>query len=227
MFLLSVFFGLTFSLARGGRLSNLANLPVRVAWLPLFGFGLQAVLVMFPPEGWEAVLTHAPLIIGFSYLVLVAFLFINRKLPGVKLLLIGAALNFSVIIANEGRMPVTMQSLERSGHVERIVALDELLVVRGSKDVVLQPEEISLWFLSDIFGIPERYPFSASFSVGDLLIVVGAFLLVSSGMRQGTLDALKGRGIASGRGKGEIARVSEEVLNVFRICAPNDRSGSH
>jgi hypothetical protein len=223
MFLLTVIFGLAFGLARGGRLSNLPNLPVRVAWLPLLGFGLQAILVMFPPEGWEAVLTHAPLIIGFSYLVLVTFLFINRELPGVKLLLIGAGLNFAVILANGGRMPVTMQSLERSGHVERIVAQDEMLVVRGSKDVVLQPEEIRLWFLSDIFGIPERYPFSASFSVGDVLIVVGAFILVSFGVGRGTQDAFKGRGKTNEWGKGEVTGAIEEVPNVFRICSPNDR----
>jgi hypothetical protein len=215
MFLVVLVLGLVLGLIRGGRMINLLDLPIRFTWLPLVGFGLQVFLVMFPPAGWEGVLTLAPVVVGLSYLTLLAFLLINRLIPGAKLLLIGALLNFAVMLANGGRMPVTAESLQRSGHGDRVVAFQDVLLVRGSKDVVLDQGETKLWFLSDIFGIPERFPFSASYSIGDVFIGAGALVLVFQGVSRGRQDALTGRGKAKGRGMGGFTGMSEEGTNVI------------
>ncbi|WP_408008278.1 DUF5317 family protein [Pseudalkalibacillus sp. A8] len=45
------------------------------------------------------------------YIVGLVFLWVNRKLGfGVQLILVGVLLNFIVIIANDGRMPVSLEA---------------------------------------------------------------------------------------------------------------------
>jgi hypothetical protein len=95
-----------------------------------------------------------------------------------KLILIGALLNLAVILANGGYMPVTRGALARSGHLDLVFVHDEQAFVLGSKDIVLPEAQTRLQLLSDIVGIPEAFPVSATFSVGDLFIMAGAAGLV-------------------------------------------------
>jgi hypothetical protein len=163
---------------RGGRLRNVAELQLRYAWLPLSLFLLQAILVLFPVIESERMWRLGPLVLVSSYAALVAFLFLNRSLPGAKLILLGTALNLSVVLANGGYMPVTPEALQRSGHEDRVVVRGDGVYVLGSKDVVLDLAQTRLWPLSDILGIPKEAPFSASFSLGDVAVALGAFVLV-------------------------------------------------
>jgi hypothetical protein len=158
----------------GGRVWNLAHLSVKHSWIPLLMFALQFEIVLFPQGQSELLFGLRPWVTTATYALLIAFLFVNRRLPGIKLILIGALLNLAVILANGSHMPVTRDSLARSGHLDRIVVHDDQAFVQGSKDIVLSGEEIRLRPLSDFVGIPESFPTSATFSVGDIFIMVGA-----------------------------------------------------
>lgn len=181
-----VFFPIVLGLALGrlrrGRLANLAALPIRHAWLPLLGVGLQLGFVFFSHSNPGVPSSTRVGILLVTYGGLIGFLLLNRGLPGAGYLLVGAILNAAVMAANGGYMPITPEALARSGHEGQIVERQGALFVYGSKDVVLEAEDTRLWFLSDVFGIPEDLPFSATFSLGDVLIGVGGCVLIARGM---------------------------------------------
>lgn len=169
---------------RGGCLLNYTRLRLYATWIPLVMFGLQLGLVSFPVSQNETLDLLRPWITTATYAVLVVFLLANRMLPGFKLILLGSILNIAVILANGGYMPVTHEALQRSGHLDRMVVRGSQVYVTGSKDIVLSREETLLYPLSDVIGIPEALPLSSTFSVGDVIIMFGAFWFVYSTMVQ-------------------------------------------
>ena len=177
-------------LARGGRLGNLNLLRMRYEWLPLILFLVQASLVLFPVTESQVLWNVQALAIVSSYAVLLVFLYLNRSLPGAKLILVGTALNFAVILANGGYMPVAPEALRAAGHEDLIITRGERQYVLGSKDVVLERSQTRLASLSDILVIPEETPLSGSFSIGDIVIAIGAFFLLN--------ETLLGKCIAPG-----------------------------
>lgn len=181
---------------QGGRLDRIAGLSFRGLWIPLLAFGVQFLLVMFPLPGHELLAPWMPVITLGSYLLLLAFLYRNRDVPGVRIILLGTAMNFLVIALNGGYMPVTLDSLTRSGHLDRVVVRGDGQYVYGSKDVVLDPETIRLGSLSDFISIPKPLPFSATYSPGDVVLGLGGIWLVYRTMthdgQQGGLDVHRG-----------------------------------
>lgn len=171
---------------RGGQVRNLANLSVQHAWIPLAMFSLQFGIVLFPQGQSEFFLGLRPWVIIATYALLIAFLCVNRRLPGMNLILLGATLNLAVILANGGYMPVTSEALMRSGHLDKVIVHGEQAYVLGSKDIVLSEEQTRLQPLSDVLGIPEAFPVSATFSVGDIFIMAGATWLVYRLMHWGS-----------------------------------------
>lgn len=172
-----------FSLVKGGRLGNLAKLQIVHEWLPLSLFLVQAGIVLFPiRENREVWSVQAPVIVS-SYAGLLAFLYFNRSLPGVKLILLGGVLNLVVILANGGFMPVSQEALRIAGHENLIVARGNRQFVLGSKDIVLESSKTRLAPLSDIMVIPEDLPLSGSFSVGDVLIAIGVSIFLIKALK--------------------------------------------
>jgi hypothetical protein len=163
---------------RGGQVRNLARFPIQHAWVPLVMISLQISFVLFPQRNGELFITLRPWVNSLTYALLLAFLAVNRRLPGMKLILLGAALNLAVIAANGGFMPVTPEALERSGHLDLIVVHGDAAFVRGSKDIVLPAEEIRLALFSDIISTPEWFPVAATMSIGDIFIMLGSAWLV-------------------------------------------------
>jgi hypothetical protein len=99
-----------------------------------------------------------------------------------KIFGLGLILNFLVIAANGGYMPVLPDNLIRAGLTHRA----ELLQAKGylSNSTVLTGET-RLPFLADVFFAPSWLPFSNVFSIGDVFIGIGAFILVLQTMQGG------------------------------------------
>jgi len=170
------------ALLRGGRLANLTDLTIRWSALPLLALGLQ-VLVLYGPgkEDADPFSVSALLILG-SYALLMVAVWANRHLPGMIWLGLGAALNFLVILVNGGWMPVLAQSLVSAGFIETPSAIDLGQRVWATKDVVMTSQRTHLLWLSDVLVIPKAGIFSAVFSVGDVLMMLGLFRLIQAGM---------------------------------------------
>src|SRR5512146_1856924 len=86
---------------------------LRSTWLVLVGFIPQLIIAYLPathflvPDGVAAASLSASLI------AFLAFVWVNRRLPGMPLLLAGLMLNLVVMAANGGWMPITPETASR------------------------------------------------------------------------------------------------------------------
>src|SRR4051794_14908418 len=94
-------------LARG-RLSALADLPLRRSGLAVAAIALQILIISVIPGAGETFSTWTHIA---SYLLLLAFAFANRRIPGVAIAAGGGLLNFLVITLNGGVMPANPDTL--------------------------------------------------------------------------------------------------------------------
>src|SRR5712692_8613517 len=92
----------------GGRLAKLAEIRFRRLWLLAFGLGMQ-VLIFTVLSGRPTTFREAGYVA--SYLIGVWFLFLNRPVPGLWLIGLGAALNLTAILTNGGVMPAAPSAL--------------------------------------------------------------------------------------------------------------------
>jgi Family of unknown function (DUF5317) len=143
----------------GGRLSALVELRFRRPWLLWAALALQVFLFMPGGPAWPA--AHL-----FSYALAGVFVWHNRHIPYLWLPCLGGLLNLAAITANGGTMPARAAAEAAAG-----------LTATGpaNSSVVAHPH---LAFLGDVFAIPASWPLHNVFSVGDVILVVGAGLLV-------------------------------------------------
>src|SRR5439155_6885760 len=107
-----------------------------------------------------------PLYVITLALILLALL-ANLRARGAWLVLLGAASNFTAIVANAGAMPVLADALRQRGGEAAVLALAQR---RGPfSNVALMGGHTRLPFLGDIFALPAAVPFGNVFSVGDVL----------------------------------------------------------
>ena len=106
----------------------------------------------------------------------------NLHIPGMVWLGLGAALNFLVMLVNGGWMPVLAQSLVTAGFIDTPSAVELGQRVSATKDVVMTSQGTHLLWLSDLFVIPKAGIFSAVFSAGDALMMLGLFRVLQAGM---------------------------------------------
>ena len=171
--------GLIIGFLSGGRLSGLGKLRLR--WLPLVFIALAIQLLIFPLFSSTAIFPFAevPLHI-LSYILLACWIAGNIRTVPVVLLSLGAICNFSVLLANGGFMPSSIAALQKAG----LADLAERLAREGVyANLVLMSDSTRLNFLGDILHLPEWIPFSAAFSIGDLLILLALIWLIVKGMR--------------------------------------------
>jgi hypothetical protein len=152
--------------AAGGRLSALEEVQLRWVWLVVVAFALQVVLVTLMPEG-DMTLHRVAHVMTYA----LAGACVVRNLAELRFLWVvalGGVLNFVAIAANGGVMPASRGALETAG----------LSVQSGSfanSDLV---EGANLWFLGDVFAIPAGWPGANVFSAGDVLMLLGALLVL-------------------------------------------------
>lgn len=169
-------------MAVGGRVSNLAQMKIKWGWLAPLAFFLQACLIFVPGEVAGGLLSSRALILILSNGLLFVVVWHNRRLPGVKLIGLGLLLNLIVMVMNGGFMPITPEALVRTGYDGNVPRLETGYLVGRTKNVVIEPGEARLWFLSDILVIPRPFPIPSAMSVGDLFIVGGIFLFLRHSM---------------------------------------------
>jgi hypothetical protein len=161
--------GLLVGLARGGRVGNLAELRFEWAWLALAG--LVAQVVLFSEPVGAVVGGAGPILYVASALLVLAAVLRNRRLPGLKLVAVGAISNLVAIVANGGYMPADPAALALAG-MDPAAGFSNSIVTNRA---VLRP-------LTDIFAMPDWMPFANVFSIGDVLIGAGIVVAIAAGM---------------------------------------------
>lgn len=171
--------GLVVGLLRGGDLWRLAELPFRGGWLVILAFLTQVLIFSswFEHSGFPAYIV--PALYMVSLVMLLIAVMMNLALTGMQIFGLGLILNFVVITANGGFMPASPEALEAAGREERVAVMQEKGYASNSE---LITAETRLGFLGDNFFIDLPFLPPAVFSVGDVLIGFGAFVLVSQAM---------------------------------------------
>lgn len=175
LLLYAVVLGLAIGLVSGGRLSALAGTTVRLWPVALIGLLFQVLLFSSPLAAVVGRLGPSLYVVSTT-LVLMA-LIVNLRRPGFALIMVGALLNFAVIIVNGGQMPASPDALAALTGAPLLPTTD------FSNSVVALPGT-PLWFLGDIFVMPHPIPLANIFSVGDVLIGVGGALFIARTMRR-------------------------------------------
>ena len=176
---LAVVAGVGLGLARGGRLGNLAALRLRHAWVVPPALAAHLLQIFAPPVPPE----HGPeplrLWLPVTLVALTWFVLANRRLPGMRLVLVGLAANALVILANGGLMPTNEAALLGAGMTSSVELARAHPGIRlpNSKDVLLPVEQTPLWWLSDTLVSPP-VPRRKVMSAGDLLVAAGVVAVV-------------------------------------------------
>ena len=152
-------------LARGGKLSNLTEIGARAWWLLFVGFGIQFVATFLPHSSHDLAVG----LILASYVVLLLFVWLNRRLAGLWVAGIGILMNFTVIAANGG-MPVMVEAVELAGGSADMVL--------GAKHVFVT-EQTRLAFLADVIPLPRSV-----ISMGDVFLAIGAGVFLEDQIRR-------------------------------------------
>lgn len=142
---------------------------VGIAFIPQFlAFHLESSREVCPD--WLA----SGALVG-SQVVLLVFAWANRKLPGFCLLGVGLCLNFLVIVLNGGLMPISPATVAKLAPGAPIESWQTGQRLWAGKDIVLPIVDTHLWILSDHLLLPSWFPYQVAFSMGDILIALGAF----------------------------------------------------
>jgi hypothetical protein len=167
-------------------------------WLVFVAFLPQFIVVYLPitrrlfPD-W--------LVVGFllaSQIMLLIFVWLNRRMMGMSILLCGVALNILVMTTNGGFMPISPHT------ASRLVSQDSLRDVElgsrfGTKDILMRPEDTRFEWLADRNLPPGWFPYQVAFSLGDVFIALGAFWLLAqpTSTLQFTKQLIDNRGIST------------------------------
>lgn len=170
------------ALALGGKLSGLAGMGLRWGWLMILALAVQLYAMYLPAAKDTIQFRIGGILLVGSYALLLVAVWGNHRLPGVKIVGLGLLMNLAVIAANGGYMPVAPEALVQAGLENLAPGLEPGARVANSKDIVLAASETRLWFLADVFVVPRPWPIRLVFSAGDVLIALGAFVLVQAGM---------------------------------------------
>lgn len=171
---LVLFVALVVAVVRGGRLSNLGDIRLRL-WLILpLAFAMQAGTALLPDRGWTATLGFWLILLSFLFLLLV--IVANKDRKGMWLAGLGVAMNF-VVIAVNGGMPVLEGAAVVASGFE-----SGLSVMSGMKHVPLD-ESTRLAFLADV--IPLRLAGQGQvLSLGDVFLAVGIGRFLEAELRR-------------------------------------------
>jgi len=146
-------------------------------WLVFVAFLPQFVVIYLPitREAFPEWLVAGCLLA--SQILLLGFVWLNRRIPGMSALIFGVVLNLAVMAANHGFMPISPQT------ASRLVSQDRLEIQPasrfGMKDILLSPQDTHFEGLADRFLPPVWLPYQVAFSLGDVFIAFGAFWMLA------------------------------------------------
>ncbi|MFQ6015867.1 MAG: DUF5317 domain-containing protein [Anaerolineae bacterium] len=154
------------------RFKRIADVPLRWLWFAPVAFGLQWLVILRREDFHQFGLG----LLALSQVFLLLFVWRNRHLTFVWIIGLGFLLNFLVMVANGGFMPIAPETLTTINPGSSVSDWELGTPVFHSKDIVLAKATTRLWFLSDILVVPPPFPLPTAFSIGDALIVIGFVL---------------------------------------------------
>jgi hypothetical protein len=145
----------------GGDLLRVADVRFARTWAIAAALAGQIVVIEILPGADPALLRTAHLA---TYGLAAIFILSNARVPGVLLMGLGGGLNLLAIAANHGVMPAREGALKLAGLTPPPGHFNNSAAVAGGK----------LQVLGDVFAVPSWVPLANVFSVGDVVLLIGA-----------------------------------------------------
>ncbi len=185
--LVAVLAGLLAGLIRAWIHQNRLHAPeLRLIMLVPVAFILQALAFYLPGIGRSLPISLVSFALVVSQALLLGFAWANRRLEGFWLLGLGLLLNLAVIVLNGGMMPISPETVMRLAPNAPPGSWSVGARLGLNKDLVLPEARTTLAFLSDRFILPNWFSRGsagnavAAFSIGDVVISLGAFWVIWS-----------------------------------------------
>jgi hypothetical protein len=163
---------------------TLRLMHLRWEWLVFAAVIPQILVFQLPVIGrWvpEPVIPYLQII---TMLGLLVFVIGNLSAPGFWALTLGLFTNFLVITLNGGWMPISLQTIWRLRPDLPADSWQAGSRLALTKDWIFALNDTRLVFLSDCLTLPSWVPYKFAFSIGDVLISLGAVLLLWSLSRE-------------------------------------------
>jgi Family of unknown function (DUF5317) len=149
----------------GGDLRRLADLHLRAVWVVFVALAVQVLIISVLPPTWH---TLEAAVHVLTYVGALAVIALNWRIPGMVVIGVGTFCNGFTIAINGGTLPA-------SAAADAAVNFHKHDRGLANSAVLAHPH---LAWLGDRFASPVFLPLRNVMSIGDLLILAGAILLV-------------------------------------------------
>lgn len=171
-----IILALLIALFRGGKISHLSEVKFKMGWIFPILFIFQILIFSLQNE-IEWIGTYSDVFFISVYIIGLAFLWMNRGLPGFLTILMGVGLNFCVMAVNGGRMPVSPEA----ANVIDPLYLEALKTSLYAKHELIT-HSTKIAFLGDVIPLSAPYPKEQVISIGDIIMNVGVFLFIQKAL---------------------------------------------
>ena len=173
MFIEALIFAVIIGYILKGKIKNLENVDIKRTYLVFISFFIEFFIIISIRKGFFNIGIFTYILDFVMYILLVIFIYFNRKNKYIVLMGLGFLLNAIPIFLNGGAMPVSAKAAETAG-----------LTLNISKEglYTLINENTRVWFLGDI--IPLTFLRNFAISIGDIIAVVGLMLFIITGMKK-------------------------------------------
>lgn len=165
---------------RGGKLNNLTYVRIKGIGFMIFGQMIYSISIRYIAntnnEISRFLFSNFTIIIIISFGLILCGLYKNKNISGIKMSMIGIALNLIPTIANGGRMPVSKNALLKLNMIDQLKIMQEDIVITHT----LITNSTKFKFLSDT--IPVKYFLPKVISIGDIVLSIGIFLMIQKFM---------------------------------------------
>lgn len=169
---------------RGLNVSSLEKVSINKLWLIIFSVLIEITSSIVLKNNIkpisELIINNYFFIHLLIYMSLFLFFISNTSYKSFYIVGLGSLLNFMVIMANKGFMPVSISMGKSMGFQKTISTLE---AGRIAGHTIMVPGKTPLWFLGDIINIPPPYPFPQTISIGDVFLILGAFMFIQNQMK--------------------------------------------
>ena len=152
---------------------------LRFTWLAVIAFSPQFIAFYLPVTRDWILDPLAAICLVTSQALLLIFAYLNRKLIGMWLLIVGLLLNMVVISVNGGFMPISPETASNLVPAPIVQAMPLEQRFGKSKDMLVLPEDTHAEWLADRFLLPKWFSFQVAYSAGDILLAFGAYWMLA------------------------------------------------
>ena len=172
MFIEPAIISILLVILRKGSLKKLKDVNIKGWYILFISAGVQVLISLSVKYNIleDFVFKNFKYLIILSYLFMIITILLNIEKKYMKLFLIGILLNLIVIIANNGKMPVSINGFKG--------IRDETILPYREFDIKHMGinKNTKFKYLADIILIPKPYPLPKIISIGDIFLMSGIFM---------------------------------------------------